>query len=269
MAFELALQSFVQYVATTAPAFLLVLFRVAGMFVMAPMLGSARVPRRVRAMLVLLIAAGMAGAVQMPVALPQDLATLVVALGGELVFGIAMGLIVSFVFVAAQWAGEIMGQQMGLSIAQTFDPQFGQSSTLVGDLQFMLTLLVFMSPLVNGPAAMLRGVHASFAALPPLSVGLDQSVFDLLIEMLTGATILAMQIAAPMLVTMLIVDVALGCIGKTMPQLNVMTAGLSIRSLVGLIVIIVGVKITGEVLVDAVSANVSVVEARYSIAPAK
>jgi flagellar biosynthetic protein FliR len=264
MGFELALRSFVEYVASAAPAFLLVVFRVAGIFMMAPLLGSARIPRRVRVLMIVLIGFSMAGAVRAPVAVPEDLATLTVALAGEIAFGLAMGMVVSFVFVAAQWAGEIMGQQMGLSIAQAFDPQFGESSSLIGDLQYMLTLLVFISPIVNGPAALFRGIHASFAVFPPLSVGLDGGVFALVVQMFTAATMLSLQLAAPMLVTMLIVDVALGCISKTMPQLNVMTMGLSVRSVVGMIVLVVGVKITGEVLVGAVTTNVDTVEAAYS-----
>ncbi|HRK31033.1 MAG TPA: flagellar biosynthetic protein FliR [Tepidisphaeraceae bacterium] len=269
MGLEQALREFVDHVAVSAPALLLVMFRVAGIFVMAPLLGSARIPKRVRVMLVVLIGFSMAGAVRMPVALPADLATLTIALGGELFFGIAMGMCLSFVFVAAQWAGEIMGQQMGLSLAQSFDPQFGASSSLIGDLQYLLALLIFMSPLVNGPAALFRGVHASFAVLPPLSVGLDASVFALVIQMFTAATMLSLQIAAPMLVTMLIVDVAMGALSKTMPQMNVMTMGLTVRSLVGMIVLVAGVKITSEVLVGAVSTNVDAVEAAYSLPPVR
>jgi flagellar biosynthesis protein FliR len=256
MALELLLRQFAEHVATWAPAFVLVLFRIAGIFVMAPMLGSSRIPKRARVMMVLVIAVGMAGAVGQPVVLPGDLATLTVAIGGELIFGIAMGTVVSLVFVAAQWAGEIIGQQMGLSIVSAFDPQFGGAGSLVGDLYYMLALVIFMSPLVNGPAALLTGVHASFAALPLMSVGMNAGVLDLMTGMLAAAAVLAIQLAAPMLLTMLIVDVALGCIGKTMPQLNVMSAGLSIRVLVGLLVVIVGIKVTGDVIGRALNGYV-------------
>jgi flagellar biosynthetic protein FliR len=262
---EQALNLFVNEVGTLAPTFVLVLARVAGVFVMSPLLGSSRVPRRVRVLMALLLAFGMAGAVPAPPQLPGDLATLTIALGGEIAFGIIMGMIVSFVFVAAQWAGEIMGQQMGLSIAQAFDPQFGSSSSLIGDLHFMLTLLIFMSPLVNGPGVILRGVHASFAALPLMSVGIDRPLFDTMIGLLAASATLALQLAAPMLVTMLIVDVALGMIGKTMPQLNVMSAGLSIRALVGMVVLIFGIRTAGNVLSDAITVNVDRVEQLYSM----
>lgn len=264
MDFERSLQLFVDYVSAWAPAFVLVLARVAGLFVMAPVLGSTRIPRRVRTMVILLLALGMAGAVRPPVDLPRDFATFTVALGGEIVFGIAMGMIVSFVFVAAQWAGEIMGQQMGLSIAQAFDPQFGQSSSLVGDMQYMLTLVVFLSPAVNGPAALLHGVHQSFHALPLLSVGMDRPLMDLMMGLFAGAAMIALQLAAPMLVTILIVDVALGCIGKTMPQMNIMTMGLSVRAMVGMGVLYFGVSRFGEVITGTLNDYVARAHEAYA-----
>ena len=71
--------------------------------------------------------------------------------------------------------------------------------------------------------------------------------------LLGGATVLAIRLAAPMLVTMLIVDLVLGLIGKTMPQMNVMSAGLTLRSVVGMVIVIVGLSMTSGVIRDAVS----------------
>jgi flagellar biosynthetic protein FliR len=262
--FELLLREFTAYVGEWAPAYVLVLFRVAGMFVMAPMLGSTRMPKRVRVLLVAVIALGMAGAVPGPVVLPSDLATLTLGLGGELLFGIAMGMTVALAFVAAQWAGEVIGQQMGLQIAQAFDPQFGGAGSLIGDLYFMLSLAIFVSPVVDGPAAMLRGVYASLTALPLMSAGIDQSLLEMLSGLLSGSAMLAVQLAAPMLLTMLIVDVALGFIGKTMPQMNVMAAGLSIRVLVGMVVLVMTMTATWHVISSALDEALIGMEAAYT-----
>ena len=82
----------------------------------------------------------------------------------------------------------------------------------------------------------------SFDTLPLLSLGVDRPLLDLLVGLLTAATALALRLAAPMFVTMLVVDLALGCIGKTMPQFNVMSAGHE-RSgrCSGMVVLIVGI----------------------------
>jgi flagellar biosynthetic protein FliR len=73
-----------------------------------------------------------------------------------------------------------------------------------------------------------------------------------------------MRLAAPVLVTMLIVDLALGCIGKAMPQMNVLTAGLSIRSLLGLGVVIVGLTLTVNVLSGSLLTAMHEVQLRWA-----
>jgi flagellar biosynthetic protein FliR len=161
-------------------------------------------------------------------------------------FGFAMGMVQSFTFIAAQWAGEIIGQQMGFNLSEVFDPQFGAQGSIVGDMYFMLTLVVFL--VIGGHHEMLRGVRDSFVSLELLSLGVNENLFDTLIGFFTAATKLAFRLAAPMLVTMLVVDLALGLVGKIMPQMNVMAMGLSLRSALGLVIVILGLSMTNDAL---------------------
>lgn len=233
------------------PVFVLVFFRCAGLMLSAPLFGSAKIPRRVKVMFALVLAAGLVHGVAAPPQMPASNLHLAVAIGGELVFGLAMGLSLSLAFVAVNWAGEIIGQQMGFNLAETMDPQFGQQGSLVGDMYFMLSLVIFLC--VRGHHAMVQGLADSFKALPLLSAGLTESVFALLLDLLTAATVLAMKVAAPMLVTMLVVDLALGFIGKTMPQINVMNAGLTLRAGIGMAVLVAGLALTSQVMRGALA----------------
>src|SRR5947209_2886331 len=178
------------------PVFVLVFFRTAGLMLGAPLFGSANIPRRVKVLLAVVLAWGLSLNVARP-ALPATAWGLAIGIGGELLFGIAMGLALGFVFVAVSWSGEIIGQQMGINLAETFDPSFGKNASLVGDLYFMLALVVFL--ICGGHRQMVVGIRFSFDALPLLSVGMNRPVFDLLVNLLTAATVLAMQMAAPTL----------------------------------------------------------------------
>src|SRR3954468_6588929 len=153
------------------PVFVLVVFRLAGMMLMAPVLSSPRVPKRVKALMTIVIAFGISGAVP-AVPLPESTWTLAVGIGGEMAFGAAMGMLVSFVFVAAQWAGEMIGIEMGLNMSEIFDPAMGHAGSLTGDVYYFLTLAVFLS--ANGHHAMLQAVKDSFQHLPLLSLGVDR-----------------------------------------------------------------------------------------------
>lgn len=231
------------------PTYVLIFFRVAGMFIYAPLFGSTQIPKQVRVMLAAIIAMGIAATTTKPMALPDSLWVLTAGIVGELVFGLAMGLIASFIFIAVQWAGEIIGQQMGLNISEVFDPQFGAQGSIIGNLYFMFTLVVFL--LVDGHESMLIGVRQSLGALPLLSVGMSISLFTFIVSMFHAATILAFQLAAPVLVTMLIVDLCMGFVGKTVPQLNLMSAGLGVRGIVGFLVLIIGIGLSSDVIRSA------------------
>lgn len=227
------------------PTFVLVFFRITGMMLFAPLFGSSRIPRRVRALLALVLAMSVVPGIR-PVMMPDSLWGVTAGIAGEMVFGFAMGMIQSFVFIATQWAGEIIGQQMGLNLSEVFDPSFGAQGSVVGELYFMLTLVVFLT--IGGHYAMLAGMRDSFDSLPLLSLGMNTPLFDTIIGLFSTATVLAVRLAAPMLVTMLVVDLSLGLIGKMMPQMNVMAMGLSLRSALGLIVLILGLAMTNDAI---------------------
>ena len=80
---------------------------------------------------------------------------------------------------------------------------------------------------------------------------MNQNLLDLVTALLQSSTALALQLAAPMLVTMLLTDVVLGFIGKTIPQINVMSAGLPLRALVGMVVLIFGLMMCSRVIEES------------------
>lgn len=253
------LDDLLQYV----PVFVLTLFRIAGLMMYAPLLGSAKIPKRVKALFAIILALGMTSGIARPAQLPPTVWGVAVAIGGEMIFGFAMGMVFSFVFIAAQWAGQIIGQQIGFNLSEVFDPQYGGASSVVGDLYYMLTLVVFL--FIDGHRQMIRGIRDSFDSLPLLSVGMNMPVFDLVLRMLETTTVLAVRLAAPLLVTMLVVDLTLGFLGKTMPQLNIMTAGLSIKAMIGMVVLIVGILSfsTPRVLESAVNDTMQTMQAVF------
>ena len=245
-----------------APTFLLAMFRVAGMVAFAPVLGSGRLPRQLKVLLAAAITLGLLPTIGKTVALPQTTLELVIGLAGELMFGAAMGLAANAVFIAARWGGEMIGQQLGLGLGEMFDPQLGGHGSPMADCYALFASVIFLS--VNGHHALLRGLGASFQALPLLSVGINAQVFALIVGLLQSATILAIQLAAPIFVTMLIVDLALGVMSRTVPQLNAMSAGMAIRSCVGIGVVLLAAGLTARVLGAVMLQYVKIVETAMS-----
>jgi flagellar biosynthetic protein FliR len=96
---------------------------------------------------------------------------------------------------------------------------------------------------------------------------MSANLFELFVGLITSATILAFKLAAPMLVTMLVVDLALGFIGKTMPQINVMTSGLTLRAGIGLAVVIVGLMLTSDIMRGALFDSMRTLEDAWVTKP--
>jgi flagellar biosynthetic protein FliR len=243
------------------PVYVLVLVRVAAMMLFAPVLGSSRIPKRVKALLAVMLAMGLASGVTQPPVIPETLWGLTAGIAGEMVFGLAMGTVMSISFIAAQWAGEIVGQQMGLQLAEVFDPQYGAHGSLIGDMYYMLATVIFLT--IGGHHDMIRAVGESFRHLPLLSVGMNVDLFSLLVGLVQSAAGIAFRLAAPILVTMLVVDLSLGLIGKAMPQFNVMAAGMTIRSVVGMVIIIIGIGLTSDTITASMRDGLSTVAGSF------
>jgi flagellar biosynthetic protein FliR len=235
----------------------LVFFRTATMMLSAPLFGSARVPRIVKVLMALVLAMGIAPGVGM-VSEPPTAWDMALAIGGEIIFGLALGWALSFTFIAVEWAGQIIGQQLGFNLGEALDPQFGASTSVVGDLYFMLALVVFL--LIRGHHVLIRGLRDSFRTMPLLTVGMNRPLFDMLVGLLHSATLLAFRMSAPLLVTMLIVDLAIGFLGKTMPQFNLMSASVSLRSICGMLVLIIGLALTNETIRGALADSLESVQ---------
>src|SRR5688572_2590844 len=223
----------------------------------APLIGAKQMPRRLRFMLAGLLALAMAGATPAP-QWPASDWQLALGLGGELLFGLAMGLVLSLVFMAARFAGALAGQQMGFNLGGSFDPTTEMGSNPLGDVYFILCMFLFL--MMDGHHAMMLGIRNSFEYLPPLSVAIDANLLEVLSGMVMSATTLAVRVAAPVCVAMLVVDLALGMIGRTIPQMNLMTIGLSLRSLAGLAIVILGLGLTAAVLSGAISDGLTLAE---------
>src|SRR5205814_3021702 len=120
-----------------------------------------------------------------------------------------------------------------------------------GNFYMTLGLVVFL--LMNGHHALVRGLHEGFRSLPLMSVQWDRRMLDVFAGLLQSCTVLALQLAAPMLLSMLMVDVCLGVASRVVPQMNVLALGVSLRAAVGLIVLMLAAAMLTRGLGHAMS----------------
>ena len=239
--------------AGSATAYVPALFRVGALMAVAPPFASAAVPRRVRALLAMGLTIGLLPRASASGAAAGTTGQWIIGLGGEVLIGLVMGLAVALVFAAVAAAGDLIAGQMGLSLPEAYDPRgAGGQGSPIGQAYWLLAAVVFF--VVNGHHALLAAVAGSFDAVPVMTLAASApAVVELLLGLLQSATVLAMQLAAPVFVATLAADLAMGMVARTIPQLGVMTAGLTVRAVAGLVVAGAGAAATVAVVRGALT----------------
>ena len=211
----------------------IVFARVGTALMFVPGFGERYVLARQRLLLGLLLSALLAPTVTggMP-APPEEPARLVPLLGGELVVGLFLGAVTRFALAALHTAGTIVAMQSGLSAAAFFDPNEATQGTLPGNL-FATTALVvmFASDLHH---LLLRALAASYARLP-LAGGLPTGdALPLLVGLAGGAMRTGLELAAPVVITSLLANLALGVLGRVMPALQLLAVAMPLQLLLAI-----------------------------------
>lgn len=224
--------------------FLLVFGRTVGFFVAAPLFSSKQLPAQHK----LAIAAALAyfSSYTVKTAVHVTDADFYFRMGTEVIVGLALGLIASLLLYAPQIAGSIIDLQMGLAMASAYDPMFGGQSPIVGRFYYMLTLLVLLASDMH--LILLDGIYTSFLVFPPgevLSIS-GEAGMSLVVKVIGLAMLTALQMALPLVVSLFLVDLALGFLAKTAPQFNIFAIGFSVKLLIGygLLFLLAGATIT-------------------------
>jgi len=209
--------------------------RVSGLMVFCPFLGSEAIPVPLKASLTVLITALLYpqhGHWQLSLGIWSWVG---IALT-EVLVGLLLGLTVNFMMEAPMLAGQVLGVQMGYSLASLFDPQTQADSPVLGEFHRLASLLIFLQMDVHH--WLLRAVVRSFGYLPAGAAAPTLAATSGLLRIAGGMLLVGLQIAAPALVATLVADVALGFLGKASPQFPVLFVGLAVKNLLGLSIMI-------------------------------
>ena len=217
--------------ATFCVTLLLASARLAGLFVLAPVFGERALPRRLALLMAVVVALPLAGRVDVA-AVEWSWAGLTLAVAGEAMVGLAMGYVARLMFVGVEIGAFHISQQMGLSLAEVYGGQ--ERADPLRPMLHLLALVIFLA--VGGQRLMLSAVARSFETLPPLALT-RADVLDVVVGLLGASFVLALKVAAPVLLAMLLAGVLLGLLQRTAPTLNILSVGLPLRVLLGLVLV--------------------------------
>jgi flagellar biosynthetic protein FliR len=213
--------------------FTLVLSRISGLVMTAPLLMSAEIPLQVRGLLTVAIAALLTPTqLSAPVEYPRDLAAYGVLIGCELWLGMFLGAGLMIILAGVQIAGQLISQLSGMSLADVFNPGFDSEVPLVAHLLYLTTLAVFL--LIDGHRYLMGALLNTFATIPLGGGRMPATLSETIATLLTESFSLGIRAAAPAMAALLLATVLLGLISRTIPQINVLVVGFGVNSLITL-----------------------------------
>lgn len=208
--------------------------RTLALFAGMPVFSQRAVPQRVKIGLALFIAvAAQPSLPEMPVVPLDSLPQLLMVVAQQLLIGLSMGFAVRLVFASLEFAGELIGLQMGLNFAGFFDPSTGSQGT--ASARFLGAMVAFLFIAINGHLMLIQSLVASFQAFP---VGEEPFRFLRVAQpQVWGAEVFRMGlwIALPLVTMLLFVNLVLGIISRVAPQLNVFSVGFPLTVSIGLV----------------------------------
>ncbi|MBI5467565.1 MAG: flagellar biosynthetic protein FliR [Deltaproteobacteria bacterium] len=224
----------VQFILSNSSTFLFVLTRTASIIFTAPVFGAVNVPMQVKMGLTVLIALILSPLAPY-VAMPETTLGMTVSLAGEAMIGASIGLCMRFVFTGIEFAAQVASFQMGIGMASAYDPINGAQVTVLGKLMSIFTLLLFLS--VNGHLMIIMALEKSFEIIPPYGFHFSGALMENIIVFSREIFILAVKFSAPVIAILIFINVALGIMARTVPQLNMFVVGFAVTIFAGFVMI--------------------------------
>jgi flagellar biosynthetic protein FliR len=221
--------------------FALVFVRMSSFFFLTPFFGSRNIPIRFKMgiafMLALLMTPAVAASEGAAAYVNADLADLFIIIIKEMMIGITLGLVSAMLFAAVQVGGMFIDMQIGYAMANIFDPINGTTSPLTGQFKFVLTMLLFMG--FDGHHGLLTALLQSYQFFPLGGFVLSENLFGVIVQTMSLMFLLGLKVAIPIVAALFLTDVGLAILSRAVPQMNVFVVGMSVKLVVGGVMLVV------------------------------
>lgn len=216
----------------------MIVVRLAGTLSLAPIFGAKNVPRRVRVFLA--IAIGML-VFQKIGYTPLEYTTTIgftVILIKELIVGLSIGFSASVVMAVITMAGEFIDREMGFTMVSNFDPFTNSNTTITAEFYNYLVMLIMICS--NMHYYIIAAVADSFQVIPVGGAIFNgDAVYEILLRLIGNYFVIAFRISLPVFVSVMLLNVILGILARSAPQMNMFAIGIQLKIIVGLMVLVI------------------------------
>ncbi|MDN5278467.1 MAG: flagellar biosynthesis protein FliR [Clostridiales bacterium] len=218
--------------------FLIAMVRFSGFFINMPVFGESTIPMRLKAGLsafcALIATPHLLATQELPELSVPGYGLMIIR---EMTLGFCLGFVVLLIMDSLRLAGQIIGMQIGFSFVQVADPSSNRSLGIVSEFFQMMGSLFFL--IIGGHLILLQAFFQSFDLISLDKLQITSGVVEEIILYSRMIFVCGLQIAMPIIGVILVGDVGLGIIARTVPKMNVFQVGFSLKILGGLIILIV------------------------------
>lgn len=223
-------------------AFILVLVRMTGLFVISPIFGRRNIPAYFKIGFAFFLALILVNTTD--VSIPEygeSIYGYALIVTKEFLVGLTIGYISYMVFSAIYIAGQLIDMHIGFGMVNVLDPMSNIQIPITANFYYIITLLLFLQ--MNGHHMLIKSLFDSYKHIPIGKAVFDSTLQNDMIELFNGTFVTALKISAPVIAAAFIVDVSLGVMAKTIPQMNVFVVGMPLKIIIGLLVLYITIPV--------------------------
>lgn len=218
--------------------FLLVLVRVSGMFYLSPIFGRRNIPNYFKAGFCFFFSIIVSYTIPVPdLSAYNTLLSYAVLIAKELIIGLMLGFISYAFFSSIYIAGQLIDMRIGFGMVSVLDPIGSAQIPISADFYVIFATLYML--VTDSHHLLIKALADSYTLIPAGQVFFDGELINQVVDMFGKVFVIGFKIAAPVTATILITDIALGIISKSMPQMNVFMLGLPVKLILGMSIILI------------------------------
>ncbi|TZE83339.1 flagellar biosynthetic protein FliR [Calorimonas adulescens] len=220
--------------------FLLLFSRILGITILNPIFSRREIPYVVKIGLSLFLTLILKNLIP-EISITDNIVEFSVILIKEFLIGLIIGFVSFLFFHAIYIAGELIDMSMGFGIVNVLDIQNNVQVPIMGNFLYILSLLIFI--MINGHYYFISAIFDSYKFIPMGVLVVNDNFLQFFINAFIKVFSIGFKLSAPVVITILLVDIALGILSRTVPQMNVFMVGMPLRVLVGIITMMIALPV--------------------------
>lgn len=222
-------------ISTTQVQLLIVIFiRISAILFAAPVFGGKNVPIIAKAGIAFALSLALYPVVSHKInPITNGIIFLGIGIVGEVILGFIVGFAIRLVFAGIQLAGQLVGFQMGMSIANVLDPMSNNQVSIMSQLNYIFAFLIYLT--LDAHHWLLRALVESFTLVPPFEFVLSNALAEKMIFLANDMFVISIKIGAPIIAILLLTSAAFGLVARAVPQMHIFIVSMPLQIMIGLL----------------------------------